>query len=103
MNFCEQVYILAKKVPKGKVTTYRMIAEAMGTKACRAVGNALNKNPYKSVPCHRVVKSCGEAGGFARGEKEKIRMLKKEGIKFENAGSKNAKIKDFEKATFSFS
>ena len=40
----------------------------------------MNKNPYKEVACHRVVCSDGRVGGFARGVKEKIKLLKKEGI-----------------------
>ncbi|MCP3686410.1 MAG: MGMT family protein [bacterium] len=79
-SFNERVWSITKKVPKGKVTTYAEIARKMKCKAYRAVGNALNKNPYKSVPCHRVVKSDGSVGGFARGTKNKIMMLKKEKV-----------------------
>jgi len=84
MRFDEKVYQLTNKIPRGKVTTYKIIAKKLGTKAYRAVGNALNKNPYKTVPCHRVVRSDGKIGGFARGSKEKIRLLRKEGVKIEN-------------------
>jgi len=57
----------------------------MKTKAYRAVGNAMNKNPYApEVPCHRVIKSNGFVGGFASGPKKKIQMLKKEGIEIKN-------------------
>ena len=45
-KFQKRVYELCKKVPKGKVTTYKAIAQKMRTKAYRAVGNALNKNPF---------------------------------------------------------
>ena len=56
------------EVPKGKVTTYRELAHALGTKAYRAVGQAMNRNPQLvSVPCHRVIKSNGEVGGYALG------------------------------------
>lgn len=82
MLFNERVWEIVKKVPKGKVTTYKEIAKAMGTKAYQAIGNAMNKNPYwPEVPCHRVVKSNGEVGGFAKGTKEKIKLLEKEGVK----------------------
>jgi methylated-DNA-[protein]-cysteine S-methyltransferase len=85
MKFSDKVYLLTKKVPKGKVTTYKIIAEKLGTKAYRAVGSALNKNPYAPVvPCHRVINSNGDIGGFAKGRKEKIRLLKKEGIEVKN-------------------
>jgi len=85
MNFSEKCYTLLRKVPKGKVTTYKSLAEALGTKAYRAVGNAMNKNPYApEVPCHRVISADGSLGGYAHGLKKKIQMLKAEGIKIEN-------------------
>ena len=86
--FQERVYEILKKVPKGKVTTYKEIAKILRKKSYRAVGNALNKNPRpgilkNQVPCHRVIKSNGEVGGFSSGTKNKIKLLKKEGIKIE--------------------
>lgn len=84
MNFNEKVYKLCKKIPKGKVSTYRNIAKRLNTKAYRAVGNALNKNKSREVPCHRVILSTGKIGGFARGTKAKIKLLKKEGIIIKN-------------------
>ena len=80
-TFQTQVYNLCKKIPKGKVTTYKEIAKTMNTKACRAVGTSLNKNPFKEVPCHRVINSNGNIGRFARGTNKKIKILKKERIK----------------------
>lgn len=79
-----QVWQLIKKVPKGKVTTYKEIADFLGTKAYRAVGNACNKNPYKDVPCHRVIKHNGEIGGYVRGKKKKIELLQSEGVDIKN-------------------
>ena len=56
MNFNEKVWQLTKKIPKGKVTTYKLIAQKLKTKAYRAVGQALKRNPHApKVPCHRVV------------------------------------------------
>lgn len=46
----------------------------------RVVGNALHKNSYSSVPCHRVICSDGSVGGFARGTLEKIKLLVAEGV-----------------------
>lgn len=84
-SFNERCYALLRKVPQGRVTTYQQLAHALGTKAYRAVGNAMNKNPYApEVPCHRVVKSNGDLGGFASGPRKKIAMLTKEGIMIEN-------------------
>lgn len=82
LDFSHKCYkILKEKVPKGKVTTYKAIAEALGTKAYRAVGGAMNKNPYApDVPCHRVVSTDGSLGGFATGIENKIKLLKEEGI-----------------------
>lgn len=85
MNFYERVYNLARKIPKGKVTTYKAIADALNSKAYRAVGTAMNKNPYPpKVPCHRVINSDGKVGGFASGTKNKIKLLRKEGIEVIN-------------------
>lgn len=79
-KFQEKVYNIVKKIPKGKVLTYKEVARMIGKpKAYRAVGNALNKNPFKDVPCHRVIKGDGKIGGYAKGTKEKVRLLKKEG------------------------
>ncbi|MEM3403970.1 MAG: MGMT family protein [Nitrososphaeria archaeon] len=78
------VYRLLKQVPKGKVTSYKALAEAAGNpKASRAVGAFMRTNPYAPiVPCHRVVYSDGRLGGFS-GKiriKEKIKMLEEEGV-----------------------
>jgi len=87
MNFSEKVYKLTKKVPKGKVTTYKAIANKLKTKAYRAVGTALknNKQPI-IIPCHRVINSNGKTGFYKgkKNSKEKIKLLKKEGIKIKN-------------------
>lgn len=81
-NFNDSCWNLLKKIPKGKVTTYKEIAKTLGTKAYRAVGNAMNKNPYDTnvYPCHRVVKSSGDVGGYAQGCDAKVSRLKSEGI-----------------------
>jgi len=88
MLFNEKVWALCAKIPRGKVSTYKEIAKALHTRAYRAVGNALNRNPHgwnadRTVPCHRVINSDGRIGGFAYGTKAKIALLKKEGIKIE--------------------
>ena len=88
-GFDEKCYDVLRKVPKGKVTTYKMIADKLGSKAYRAVGRAMNKNPHGfpsggDVPCHRVVGSNGDLVGFAHGLKKKEEMLKKEGVEIKN-------------------
>jgi len=80
-SFQKKVYNITMKVPRGKVTTYAAIAKAMGnTYAARAIGNALNKNPFCEVPCHRVIRSDGSLGGYAKGTIAKIKYLRKEGV-----------------------
>jgi len=87
MKFSERVYQFVKQIPRGKVITYGQIAARLGKpKATRAVGNALHVNPYKSVPCHRVVNRKGRvAMNFGNGGwKEHKRKLKAEGVKFKD-------------------
>lgn len=79
-KFQEKVYNIVKKIPKGQVLTYKQVAKLAGSsRANRAVGNALNRNPFKEVPCHRVIRSNGKIGGYARGTAEKVIILKGEG------------------------
>jgi methylated-DNA-[protein]-cysteine S-methyltransferase len=81
MSFNQKVWAMCARVPMGQVTTYADIARALGTRAYRAVGNALNRNPYApDVPCHRVVGSDGSLTGFAGGLKLKRQMLAREGV-----------------------
>ncbi len=98
MNFNEKVYNLCKKIPKGKISTYKIIANKLNSKGYRAVGNALNKNPYApQVPCHRIVNSKGHLHGFASGLNAKKLLLEKEGIKI-----KDYRVLDFEKVLYKF-
>ena len=97
-NFYEKIYSELRKVPKGKITTYKELAKAVNSKAYRAVGTAMNKNPYApKVPCHRVVNSDGKVGKFASGTKKKIEILKREGIPI-----KNGRVENFGKYLFKF-
>ena len=85
MTFNQKVWALTARIPAGKVTTYGRIADALGTKGYRAVGNALNRNPYApAVPCHRVVGSDGSLTGFAGGLAKKKKLLAGEGVHFRN-------------------
>lgn len=84
-SFLESVFTKTKFIPKGKVSTYKLVARAIGRpRAARAVGNALNKNCDPKVPCHRVVRSDGVVGGFRDGMAAKIKILQKEGIEVIN-------------------
>ena len=95
----QDVYVLLSKIPSGKVSTYGDIARALGhPKAARAIGRIIANNPNPiSIPCHRVVKSSGEIGGFAYGEQMKREILEKEGIKFQNRI-----VENFEEQRLSF-
>lgn len=77
---------LKDKVPAGKVITYGGLAKLINhPTACQAVGSAMSKNPFApEVPCHRVVKSNGELGGFTDDVSVKIKRLQKEGVLVEN-------------------
>ena len=79
-----QVYDIVDQIPEGKVTTYGDIARALGhPHASRTVGRILNHNPNPIVtPCHRVIKSDGNIGGYAFGKIIKKELLKKEGVYF---------------------
>lgn len=84
-EFEKKVYYATKKIPRGYVATYRAIAVKIGNPfAVRAVGNALGRNPFRGVPCHRVVRSDGRVGGFMRGTDKKKERLIQEGIIIKN-------------------
>lgn len=78
--FEKKVYLAIAKIPRGQTRTYKWVAREVGRpRACRAVGNALNKNPYPIViPCHRVIRSDGSVGGYSEGVAKKLKLLKGE-------------------------
>lgn len=81
----KRIYEAVKKIPKGHVATYALVAEMAGDrKMARAVGNALHRNPDpENIPCFRVVNAKGElAGGFAFGGAEvQARLLEEDGVR----------------------
>jgi len=82
------LYLLS--VPRGAVTTYRLYADAVGISP-RQVGRLMASNPYPILlPCHRVVYSNGELGGYSGGGVEVKRAL----LEYEGAlcGNKPCKI-----------
>jgi methylated-DNA-[protein]-cysteine S-methyltransferase len=103
LGFEERVWKLMESIPKGRVTTYALIAKKLKTRAYRAVGNACRKNPYAPrVPCHRVVRSDGSIGGFGgktsgMSVEKKMRMLREEGVEI-----RDGKVTDFERVLFRF-
>lgn len=96
-NFFEQVYEVARQIPRGRVTSYGAIAACLGTKlSARMVGWAMNGagKIKPTVPAHRVVNRLGMLSGkhhFPQPDTMEKR-LKKEGIRV-----LNDRIVDFEK------
>jgi methylated-DNA-[protein]-cysteine S-methyltransferase len=89
-NFNEKCYALLKRIPEGKVTTYKEMANALNTKAWRAVGSAMAKNTNLFIiPCHRVVRSDGSVGQYALGSDKKSKLLSEEGVIVTNGKVKN--------------
>jgi len=98
MNYQKKLQHLLLQIPHGKVTTYREIAHAMGHKGYRYVGNLLNKNEHPEMyPCYKVVNADGRVGGFALGQKEKIRRLAADGVL-----ARDGRIIDFKIRLFRF-
>ena len=85
-SFERDVYLATFKIPSGKVSTYKRIAEKIGRpKAYRAVAHALHRNPLSPVvPCHRVVTSDGAFNGEREEAEWRRMMVEKEGIPVEN-------------------
>ncbi len=85
-KFERDVYLTTFRIPKGKISTYKRVAEKIGKpKAYRAVANALHKNPLSPiVPCHRVVGYDGSFNGEKEGAEWRRMMVKKEGILIKN-------------------
>ena len=93
--FQKKVFDAISKIPKGKISTYKLVADFIKCRSAQAVGQALKRNPFAPVvPCHRVISSnltIGGFGGETSGKKirDKIKILKSEGVKF-----KDGKIAD---------
>ena len=98
-SFSEQCYELLKRVPRGRVTTYKIIANALGTSAYRAVGTAMknNPNPSAEAPCHRVINSDGRVGEYVFSKTAKIELLENEGVKVVDG-----KVVNFDDVLFRF-
>lgn len=80
MTFRDRVLAVVAKIPKGSTMSYKDVATAAGNaKASRAVGAIMKTNFNPDIPCHRVIRSDGKAGGYNRGAEQKIERLKEEG------------------------
>jgi methylated-DNA-[protein]-cysteine S-methyltransferase len=78
--FRRNVWSATRSIPYGETRTYAWVAQQIGSpRASRAVGGALARNPFPIiVPCHRVVASNGNLGGFSGGLALKKRLLELE-------------------------
>ncbi len=81
-TFQMKVWRALLDIPLGKLSTYKLIADAVNNpKAVRAVGSAVGQNPISYIiPCHRVIRSDGGLGGYSSGIDYKKKMLSKEKI-----------------------
>jgi AraC family transcriptional regulator of adaptative response/methylated-DNA-[protein]-cysteine methyltransferase len=79
-NFQIKVWNALLSIPEGHVTSYSDVARRVGRpKAARAVANAVGRNPIAYlIPCHRVLRSSGEIGGYRWGTARKRAMLTRE-------------------------
>lgn len=90
--FQQRVYEALCRVPKGKVTTYGLLARHLKCGSPRAVGQALRRNPFAPrVPCHRVIAADLRLGGFCGARdgtqiRRKQRLLAAEGVAFDAQG-----------------
>lgn len=93
MNTFKKIREVVKQIPRGKVSTYGSVANAVGRKDARLVGWAVYGNQDKTIPCHRVVQKNGElAKKFSLGGwQEQKKRLKKEGITFNRQKQVNLK------------
>jgi O-6-methylguanine DNA methyltransferase len=79
-EFQMKVWNELSKIPYAKLVSYKDLAIKIGSpSASRAVGTANSKNPISIiVPCHRVIQSSGEYGGYAGGELTKKYLIDSE-------------------------
>lgn len=104
-DFTKRVLDIVSHIKRGQLMTYSQVAKEAGSpRAYRAVGSILNRNyrqrewqlpleDFEPVPCHRVIRSDGYVGGYARGQKEKERILHLEGHVIDKHRIKLPKLK----------
>ena len=87
-EFQRRVLIAEHNIPRGRVSTYGLIAAHLGVeRGARAVGNALARNPFPLIiPCHRAIRSDGGLGGYQGGLSMKRRLLEMEGLQLSQTG-----------------
>lgn len=75
---------ILKQIPKGKVTTYKQVAEACELHPRVAAQILRNNKEPAEYPCYKVVMSNGSIGGYNKGVERKIELLEKDGIIINN-------------------
>lgn len=100
-SFDETVFTALKQIPRGRIVTYKILAQAIGRpRSARAVGQAVGRNPdAPKVPCHRVIYNDGRLGSYSGfgGKLAKIRLLEQEGITI-----KKDRVENFQKLLYNF-
>ncbi|MFC1615899.1 MGMT family protein [Patescibacteria group bacterium] len=81
MDFKFKVLEVVKSIPKGETLSYKEVAIRAGNpNGARGVGSIMRNNQDNSVPCHRVIRSDGELGGYNRLRGEKADLLRSESM-----------------------
>lgn len=86
MDKMKEVQLLLAKIPRGKVSTYKILAKKLKIHP-RYAGKLLSKNTDGvKYPCYKIIRSSGKLGGYTskHGVKDKIRKLRKDGIEIKN-------------------
>ncbi len=95
----QQLWGLLLKIPQGKIITYKILAKKLNIHP-RTAGIFLGQNKFpRKYPCYKVIKSNGLIGGYsgAGGVKQKIKLLRKDGIEI-----KNKKVINLKKFLYKF-
>src|SRR3954447_16442839 len=82
-GFSRRVLRATARIPYGKLLTYGQVAAKAGSpRGHRAAGNALGSNRIPIVvPCHRVIRTGGQIGGYTGGMERKEYLLELEGVR----------------------
>ena len=80
-QFYNAVLSAVRQIPPGSTKTYKEIATLAGNPmAYRAVGSIMHKNYNPDIPCHRVIRSDKSIGAYNRGQMNKYKLLRSEGV-----------------------
>ena len=84
----DKVFANVKTIPKGSVSTYKLLGDSVSSKAYRAIGQILSTNKDKDIPCHRIIRSDGYIGGYfgSTDFSQKKKILQTESVEFNEAG-----------------